>query len=223
MITNIFRRFSIQAIAASFFLSLSANLFVLYCRAGGQLYNQIYLQSLILSFYIIVIIGIISFSEAKRLSLKFGSSHLLSFPTCILLFYQGQGLNYQKLILGFSLLIAANIFFKEIKQSNIPKDLFNLGLIFTIISYININLSLFFLSTLLILTKSIDKKKAIFSLAIGIFTMLLILMTVYHYKTGQILYKQPEFLAKNIVIDNFKTSSEFIWILTVLSAVVFVN
>ena len=221
MITNIFKRFSIQAIAASFFLSFSANLFVLYCRAGGQLYNQIYSQSLILSFTIILIIGIISFSEAKRLNLKFGSSHLLSFPTCILLFYQGQGLNYQKLILGFSLLIAANIFFKEIKQSNIPKDLFNLGLIFTIISYININLSLFFLSTLLILTKSIDKKKAIFSLAIGIFTMLLILMTVYHYKTGQILYKQPEFLAKNIVIDNFKTSSEFIWILTVISAFIF--
>ena len=46
-------------------------------------------------------------------------------------------------------------------------------------------------------------------------------MTVYHYKTGQILYKQPEFLAKKIVIDNFKTSSEFIWILTVLSAFIF--
>ena len=89
-----------------------------------------------------MIIGIISLSEAKRLNLKFRSPHLLSFPTCILLFYQGQGLNYQKLILGFSLLIAANIFFKEIRQSNIPKDLFNLGLIFTIISYININLSL---------------------------------------------------------------------------------
>ena len=42
MITNIFKTFSIQAIAASFFLSFSANLLVLYCRAGGQLYNQIY-------------------------------------------------------------------------------------------------------------------------------------------------------------------------------------
>ena len=101
MFTNIFKRFSIQAILVSFFLSLSTNFFNLYWRSGGEIYNEIFYHSLILTLNVLLFILIIYFSKSKRLKLNFGSSHLLSFPICILLLYQGDGSNPngQKLII----------------------------------------------------------------------------------------------------------------------------
>ncbi len=165
MFTNIFKRFSIQGILVSFFLSLSVNFFNLYWRAGGILYSEILYHSLILTLIVILFITIIYFSESKRLKLNFGASHLLSFPICVLLLYQGDGnnLNGQKLIVGLLLLLAGNIFSKEFKKGYKVKDLFNLGMIFTIISFINIYLSLFFISIIFLIPQIIEKQKALIS------------------------------------------------------------
>ena len=102
MFTNIFKRFSIQAIVVSFFLSLSVNLFNLYWRAAGILYSEILYHSLILTLNVILFIIIIYFSESKRLKINFGASHLLVSHLYFII-YQGDGsnLNGQKLIVGF--------------------------------------------------------------------------------------------------------------------------
>ena len=199
MFTNIFKRFSIQAILVSFFLSLSVNLFNLYWRAAGILYSEILYHSLILTLNVILFIIIIYFSESKRLKINFGASHLLSFPVCILLLYQGDGgnLNGQKLIVGLFLLLAGNIFSKEFKKGYKAKDLFNLGMIFTIISFINIYLSLFFISLLFLIPQIIDKQKALISLFLGCFSSLSTLITLTYYYTGQVFYSRPEILNSN--------------------------
>ena len=150
MITNIFKRLTIRAIITCFFLTYSANFFVLFCRASGNLYNQIFIESLIFSLNILLIIILTAFSETRRLNLKFGATHLISFPLCIMLFAQGQFVNPQKLIVVFSILFSANILSKQINKINPVKDFFVLGFIFTSLSYINPNLSLFFISIFLL-------------------------------------------------------------------------
>ena len=223
MLTKIFKRFSIQAILACFFLSLSANLFNLYWRAGGELYGEILYHGLILTFSVLLFILIIYFSESKRLKINFGASHLLSFPICILLLYQGDGsnLNGQKLIIGLLLLLAGNIFSKEFNEGYKTKDLFNLGMIFTIITYINIYLSLFFISIIFLVPQINEKQKAFVSLILGIFSSSLILATVTHYKTGQIFYIRPDLLNRNFTYENVKDFSEFMWVFMVIVLFVF--
>ena len=220
MITKVFKRLTIRAIITGFFLTYSANFFVLFCRASGNLYNQIFIESFIFSLNILLIIILAAISEARRFNLKFGATHLISFPLCILLFAQGHFVNPQKLIIAFSLLFAANILSKEINKINPVKDFFLLGFIFTSLSYINPNLSLFFLSILLTILNIPSKQKALISILLGIVAALSILITISHAITGNIFYTQPEILGSNIFTPFDKNSSEFVWISTVIIALI---
>ena len=220
IVTNIFKRLTIRAIIACFFLSFSANFFVLFCNAAGNLYNQILIESFITSLNITLIIILVSISEARRFNLKFGATHLLSFPLCIMLYTHGQFINPQKLIIAFSLLFAANILSKEINKINPVKDFFVLGFIFTSLSYINLNLSLFFLSIGLVIIYIPSKQEALISLLLGIVAALSILITISHAITGNIFYTQPEILGTNILTPFAKNNSEFVWISTVIIALI---
>ena len=220
MVTNIFKRLTIRAIITGFFLTYSANFFVLFCRASGNLYNQIFIESFIFSLNILLIIILAAISEARRFNLKFGSTHLISFPLCILLFAQGHFVNPQKLIIAFSLLFAANILSKEINKINPVKDFFLLGFIFTSLSYINPNLSLFFLSILLPIPYIPSKQKALISILLGIVAALSILITISHAITGNIFYTQPEILGSHIFTPFKENNSEFVWISTVIIALI---
>ena len=220
MITKIFKRLTIRAIISGFFLTYSANFFVLFCRASGNLYNQIFIESFIFSLNILLIIILAAISEARRFNLKFGSTHLISFPLCILLFAQGHLVNPQKLIIAFSLLFAANILSKEINKINPVKDFFLLGFIFTSLSYINPNLSLFFLSILLPIPYIPSKQKALISILLGIVAALSILITISHAITGNIFYTQPEILGSHIFTPFKENNSEFVWISTVIIALI---
>ena len=167
-----------------------------------------------------MIIILAAISEARRFNLKFGATHLISFPLCIMLFSQGQFVNPQKLIIAFSLLFAANILSKEINKINPVKDFFLLGFIFTSLSYINPNLSLFFLSILLPILYIPSKQKALISILLGIVAALSILITISHAFTGNIFYTQPEILGSNIFTPFDKNNSEFVWISTVIIALI---
>ena len=220
MITNIFKRLTIRAIITCFFLTYSANFFVLFCRAEGNLYNQIFIESFIFSLNILLIIILAAISEARKFNLKFGATHLISFPLCIILFAQGHYVNPQKLIIAFSLLFAANILSKEINEINPVKDFFLLGFIFTSLSYINLNLSLFFFSIVLVIIYIPSKQKALISILLGIAAALSILITISHAITGNIFYTQPEVLGSNIFTPFDKNNSEFVWISTVIIALI---
>ena len=220
MVTKIFKRLTIRAIITGFFLTYSANFFVLFCRASGNLYNQIFIESFIFSLNILLIIILAAISEARRFNLKFGATHLISFPLCILLFAQGHFVNPQKLIIAFSLLFAANILSKEINKINPVKDFFLLGFIFTSLSYINPNLSLFFLSILLTILYIPSKQKALISILLGIVAALSILITISHAITGNIFYTQPEILGSHIFTPFKNNNSEFVWISTVIIALI---
>ena len=220
MVTNIFKRLTIRAIIIGFFLTYSANFFVLFCRASGNLYNQIFIESFFFSLNILLIIILAAISEARRFNLKFGATHLISFPLCILLFAQGHFVNPQKLIIAFSLLFAANILSKEINKINPVKDFFLLGFIFTSLSYINPNLSLFFPSILLTILYIPSKQKALISILLGIVAALSILITISHAITGNIFYTQPEILGSHIFTPFKDNNSEFVWISTVIIALI---
>ena len=220
MVTNIFKRLTIRAIITGFFLTFSANFFVLFCRASGNLFNQIFIESFIFSLNILLIIILAAISEARRFNLKFGATHLISFPLCILLFAQGHFVNPQKLIIAFSLLFAANILSKEINKINPVKDFFLLGFIFTSLSYINPNLSLFFPSILLTILYIPSKQKALISILLGIVAALSILITISHAITGNIFYTQPEILGSHIFTPFKDNNSEFVWISIVIIALI---
>ena len=220
MITNIFKRLTIRATVACFFLSLLSNIFILFCRSGGNFYDEIYVEAFILSLNIVLFIVIISFSEARRFNLRFGSSHLLSFPLCIILFNQGQFLNPQKLIIAFSLLFAANILSKDINKISPTKDVFSLGFILTAVSFLNFNLSLFFCSVGLIIIHITKKKESLISLLIGILSALSILITINHALTGEYFFVQPKILGANIIAPSIKESSEIVWGIIVLIALI---
>ena len=220
MITKIFKRLTIRAIITGFFLTFSANFFVLFCRSSGNLYNQIFIESFIFSLNILLIIILAAISEARRFNLKFGATHLISFPLCILLFAQGHFVNPQKLIIAFSLLFAANILSKEINKINPVKDFFLLGFIFTSLSYINFNLSLFFFSIFLVIIYIPFKQKALISILLGIVAALSILITISHAITGNIFYTQPEILGSHIFTPFKDNNSEFVWISIVIIALI---
>ena len=220
MITKIFKRLTIRAIITGFFLTYSANFFVLFCRASGNLYNQIFIESFFFSLNILLIMILAAISEARRFNLKFGATHLISFPLCILLFAQGHFVNPQKLIIAFSLLFAANILSKEINKINPVKDFFVLGFIFTSLSYINFNLSLFFSSIILVIIYIPFKQKALISILLGILAALSILITISHAITGNIFYTQPEILGSHIFTPFKDNNSEFVWISTVIIALI---
>ena len=220
MVTKIFKRLTIRAIVTGFFLTYSANFFVLFCRSSGNLYNQIFIESFFFSLNILLIIILAGISEARRFNLKFGATHLISFPLCILLFAQGHFVNPQKLIIAFSLLFAANILSKEINKINPVKDFFLLGFIFTSLSYINPNLSLFFLSILLTILYIPSKQKALISILLGILAALSILITISHAITGNIFYTQPEILGSHIFTPFKDNNSEFVWISIVIIALI---
>ena len=167
-----------------------------------------------------MIIILAAISEARRVNLKFGANHLISFPLCIILFAEGQLINPQKLVIAFSLLFAANILSKEINKINPVKDFFVLGFIFTSVSYINPNLSLFFFSIFLVIIYIPFKQKALISILLGIVAALSILITISHAFTGNIFYTQPEVLGLNIFTPFKKSNSEFVWISTVIIALI---
>ena len=220
MVTNIFKRLTIRAIITCFFLTYTANFFVLFCRASANLYNQILIESFFFSLNILLIIILAAISEARRVNLKFGANHLISFPLCIILFAEGQLINPQKLVIVFSLLFSANILSKEINKINPVKDFFLLGFILTSISYINPNLSLFFFSIVLVIIYIPFKQKALISILLGIVAALSILITISHAFTGNIFYTQPEVLGLNIFTPFKKSNSEFVWISTVIIALI---
>ena len=220
MVTKIFKRLTIRAIITCFFLTYTANFFVLFCRASANLYNQILIESFFFSLNILLIIILAAISEARRFNLKFGANHLISFPLCIILFAEGQLINPQKLVIVFSLLFSANILSKEINKINPVKDFFLLGFILTSISYINPNLSLFFFSIVLVIIYIPFKQKALISILLGIVAALSILITISHAFTGNIFYTQPEVLGLNIFTPFKKSNSEFVWISTVIIALI---
>ena len=220
MVTKIFKRLTIRAIITSFFLTYSANFFILFCQAAGNLYNQIFIESFISSLNILLIIILAAISDARRFNLKFGAIHLISFPLCIMLFAQGRFVNPQKLIVAFSLLFAANILSKDINKINPVKDFFILGFIFTSLSYINLNLSLFFLSIVLVIIYIPSKRKALISILLGTLAASSILITISHAITGNIFYTQPEILGSNIFTSFDKNKSEFVWFSTVIIALI---
>ena len=137
MITKIFKRLSIFSYIVSFFLTLAVNLFDLYSRNAAEIYPGLFQRALTISSGLIIIIVMVSLSATKKINTKFGAEHLLSFPVCLLLFYQDAGLNYQKFFLGIILVIALNIFSKDWSKGNSNKALFSLGCLFTITSFIN--------------------------------------------------------------------------------------
>ena len=145
---------------------------------------------------------------------------MISFPLCIILFNQEQFLNPQKLIIAFSLLFAANILSKDTNKINPIKDVFSLGFVLTAVSFLNFNLSLFFCSAGLIILYITKKKESLISLLIGVLSALSILITINHAFTGEYFYVQPEIFGAKIIEPYIKKSSEIIWGLTVLIALI---
>ena len=89
-------------------------------------------------------------------------------------------------------------------------------MIFTIISFINIYLSFFFISIIFLIPQIIDKQKALISLFLGCFSSLSTLITLTYYYTGQVFYSRPEILNSNFTFDNDIVFSEVFWIFIVI-------
>ncbi|MDA9843237.1 hypothetical protein N9C47_00105 [Flavobacteriaceae bacterium] len=218
MITKIFKRLSIFSYIVSFFLTLAVNLFDLYSRNAAEIYPGLFQRALTISSGLIIIIVMVSLSATKKINTKFGAEHLLSFPVCLLLFYQDAGLNYQKFFLGIILVIALNIFSKDWSKGNSNKALFSLGCLFTITSFINSYFSIFFISTLLIIIRLNNKRSAIFSLLIGVFMTLQSLAIVTYLLTGKFLYAPPAKFLESIPLNRIINGTELVWIIMVILA-----
>ena len=79
---------------------------------------------------------------------------------------------------------------------------------------------MFFISIFLVIIYIPFKQKALISILLGIVAALLILITISHAFTGNIFYTQPEILGTNILTPFAKNNSEFVWISTVIIALI---
>ena len=218
MITNIFKRVTIKSISASFFLTFLAFFFDLNISNPEITLRYLLEKSLILTITIMVFNLIIAFNEYRKLNIRFGSQYLISLPICIFLFYHDAGTDYQKILVGIMILLSLNIFSRDFNKFSIFRSIFSLGIIFTIISFFNINLSLFFFSIILLLKYITDFKKSIISLTISVAATLQLLLILTYLKTGEFFYQKPEFLSESISVANFFPKNEFIWITIIFIA-----
>ena len=211
MFTNIFKSHSILTFMVSFFLTVCAVIFYLYTRNDGEFNPRIFIQGLTLSLSILSLFGIVFLSVTRRISIPFSSIHLLSFPLCFNLFYQDQGLNYEKVILGILFLLALNIFSKDLTKGSSEKSLYSLGVIFTVISFINLSLSIFFLSAFILIIRLNDKRRAIVSLLGGFFLTLQPLLIATYLLTGEFKYSSPFVLVDNLTFNGQSKGTEWGW------------
>ena len=116
------------------------------------------------------------------------------------------------------ILFSLNIFSRDFNKYSIFRSIFSLGIIFTIISFFNINLSLFFFSIILLLKYITDFKKSIISLTLSVAVTLQLLLIFTYLKTGKFFYQKPEFLSESFSVANFFPKNEFIWITIVFIA-----
>ena len=218
MITNIFKRVSLKSITASFFLTYLA--FVFDLDISNPEINLISLleKSLILTIAIMIFNLIIAFNEHKKLNIRLGSEYLISLPICIFLFHHDAGTDYQKILIGVMILISLNIFSRDFNKSSILRSIFSLGITFTIISFVNINLALFFFSIFFLLRYINDFKKPIISLIVSVAVTLQLLLMFTYLITGKFFYQKPEYLAESISVANFFPENEFIWVTVIFIA-----
>ncbi len=212
MITNIFKRVSIKSIIASFFLTYLAFIFDLEISNPEINLRSLLEKSLILTIVIMIFNLIIAFNEHKKLNIRLGSEYLISLPICIFLFHHDAGTDYQKILIGVMILISLNIFSRDFNNLSILKSIFSLGITFTIMSFVNINLSLFFFSIFFLLKYITDFKKSIISLILSVGVTLQLLLMFTYLITGKFFYQKPEYLAESISATNFFPENEFIWI-----------
>ncbi len=218
MITNIFKRVSIKSIITSFFLTYLAFFFDLNISNPEINLRLLIEKSLILTIAIMIFNLIIAYNELKKLNIRLGSEYLISFPICIFLFYHDAGTDYQKVLMGIMILLSLNIYSRDFTKFSIPRSIFSLGIIFTIMSFVNINLSLFFFLIIFLLKYMTNFKKAIISLILSVIVTLQLLLMVTYLKTGKFLYQKPKYFSENISTANFSSENEFIWITVIFMA-----
>jgi hypothetical protein len=136
------------------------------------------------------------------------------------LFYQDQGLNYEKVILGILFLLALNIFSKDLTKGSSEKSLFSLGVIFTVISFINLSLSIFFLSAFILIIRLNDKRRAIVSLLGGFFLTLQPLFIATYLLTGEFKYSSPLVLVDNLTFNGQSKGTEWGWFFFVIAMLI---
>ena len=218
MITNIFKRVSIESIVASFFLVYLAFLFNLKIAEPQSSFKLLLEKSLILTAAMMIFILIIAYNEHRKLNIRFGSQYLISLPICIFFLYFDGGVDLQKILIGILILFSLNIYSRDFNNSSILKSIFSLGIIYTIMSFVNINLSVFFFSIIFLLRYIPDIKKAIITLALSILATLQLLFLITYLITGDFFYHKPEFMSENISTANNYTGNELIWIILIVTA-----
>ena len=218
MFTNVFKRVNIESLIASFFLCVLANVFMTYCVTAGNIDTQALVKTMCLSLAYISIILTIAFSESRRLNQSFGSIHLLSIPICILLFNQQGGFVLDKAIVLAVFLRVITLFSKDYKTTPPTKALFLLGVLFTIISFINSYYALFFITPLLILKEAKHRNtKNILALLLGIILSLQSLCLICYLATGSFFYKTM-YLKASVSVNGSYSSNDLVWSVTVFIA-----
>ena len=218
MITNIFKRVSIESIVASFFLVYLALFFNLKIAEPQSSFKLLLEKSLILTAAMMIFILIIAYNEFKKLNIRFGSQYLISLPICIFFLYLDGGVDLQKILIGILILFSLNIFSRDFNNSSIFKSIFSLGIIYTIMSFVNINLSVFFFLIIFLFRYIPDIKKTIITLALSILATLQLLFLITYLITGDFFYHKPEFMSRNILKANNFNENEFVWIILIVIA-----
>tara|TARA_Y100000389_G_C17407666_1_gene489007 strand:+ start:57 stop:998 length:942 start_codon:yes stop_codon:yes gene_type:complete len=218
MITNIFKRVSIESIVASFFLVYLAFFFNLKISESQSSFKLLLEKSLILTTAMMIFNLIIAYNEYRKLNIRFGSQYLISLPVCIFFLYIDGGVDIQKILIGTLILFSLNIFSRDFNNSSILKSIFSLGIIYTIMSFVNINLSFFFFSIFFLSRYITDFKKPIISLILSVAVTLQLLLMFTYLITGDFFYHKPEFISVNISTANNFTENEFIWITLIVIA-----
>ena len=218
MITNIFKRVSIESIVASFFLVYLAFFFNLNISNPQLSFKLLLVRSLFLTTAMMIFNLIIAYNEYRKLNIRFGSQYLISLPICIFFLHLDGGVDFQKILIGILILLSLNIFSRDFNNSSILKSIFSLGITYTIMSFVNINLSLFFFLIIFLLRYIPDIKKAIITLALSILVTLQLLFLITYLLTGEFFYHKPEFMSGNISPANNFTENEFIWIILIVIA-----
>ena len=218
MFTKIFKRVSIQSLISSYFFCVLASFFNTYCIKAGNIDLQDLVITIVLCFFLLIAIVIVSFSQARRLNTSFGAIHLLSFPLCILLFNQEGGLSYNKAIFFLIVLIMVNVLSKNINNTTSTKTFFMLGFLGTIISYINIYYALFFLPPILIFSEtSYRNTKNLIAFCVAIIFSLQSLLLLSFIATGTFFY-EPAVLKTKISLSGVYSSNDLVWTVTVFIA-----
>lgn len=218
MITNIFKRVSIESIVASFFLVYLAFFFNLKIAEPQSSFKLLLEKSLLLTTAMMIFNLIIAYNEHRKLNIKFGSQYLISLPICIFFLYLDGGVDLQKILIGILILFSLNIFSRDFNNSSILKSIFSLGIIYTIMSFVNINLSVFFFSIIFLFRYIPDIKKTIITLALSILATLQLLFLITYLITGDFFYHKPEFMSENISTANNYPENELIWIILIVLA-----